>query len=111
AAVPKTARCDVQAMRAQVRQACLNTFASEKGFFSLHAPTGSGKTISGGLFATGHAAHHGMARIIYVAPYRTIIDQTADIYSSIFGAENVLPHHSTADFWVANTKTERLQRQ
>jgi CRISPR-associated endonuclease/helicase Cas3 len=101
----------VQSMRSAVRDACLAKASVPRGFFSLHAPTGSGKTISGGLFATSHAVHHDLSRIIYVAPYRTIIDQTADIYGGIFGDENVLPHHSTADFWTGSGEAEKLQRQ
>jgi CRISPR-associated endonuclease/helicase Cas3 len=107
---PTTASAAVQQMRADVRQACLAGIKQAKGFFSLPAPTGSGKTISGGLWATGHAAHHGLGRFVYVAPFRTIIDQTSGIYSDIFGDVNVLSHHSTADFWSAGCQG-RLQRQ
>jgi len=101
---------EVEDMRSEVRDACLTSVPSPQGFFSLHAPTGSGKTISGALWATGHAAKHGLRRIIYVAPYRTIIDQTADIYAGIFGDDNVLAHHSTADFWTAGDAGQ-MQRQ
>ena len=108
ASVPNTASTAVQAMRTQVRTACLAAMEKDKGFFNLHAPTGSGKTISGGLWATGHACTHGLRRIVYVAPFRTIIDQTADIYSAIFGEDNVLAHHSTADFWTGGSETKRV---
>jgi CRISPR-associated endonuclease/helicase Cas3 len=107
---PSTASLAVHQMRQDVRQACLAGIAQPQGLFSLPAPTGSGKTISGGLWATGHAAHHGLGRFIYVAPFRTIIDQTSGIYSDVFGEQNVLPHHSTADFWTAGEQG-RLQRQ
>ena len=86
-------------LRRDVKTACVDAQALPKGFFQLHSVTGSGKTISGGLFALGHAVHHGLRRIIYVAPFRSIIDQTAAVYKSILGEENVLAHHSTADFW------------
>lgn len=109
--IESTATEVVQSMRSAVRSACLAKASLSRGFFSLHAPTGSGKTISGGLFAASHAVDHGLSRIIYVAPYRTIIDQTADIYGGIFGDENVLPHHSTADFWAGSGEAEKLQRQ
>jgi len=102
---------EVQDMRTAVRASCLEKASIKRGFFSLHAPTGSGKTISGGLWAAGHAVHSGLRRIVYVAPYRTIIDQTSDVYAGIFGDENVLPHHSTADFWTGSGEEEKLQRQ
>ncbi len=111
AQMPATASPAVQKMRSDVRDACLYSIPQARGVFSLHAPTGSGKTVSGGLWATGHAAHHNLRRLVYVAPYRTIIDQTADVYASLFGDENVLPHHATADFWDVKGAEGRLQRQ
>ena len=109
--VESNASLAVEKMRQQVREACIFKAPSAKGFFNLHAPTGSGKTISGGLFATSHAVFNDLRSIVYVAPYRTIIDQTADVYASIFGAENVLAHHSTSDFWHGTGSSEKLQRQ
>ena len=102
---------EVVTMRQAIRDACINSATKARGFFSLHAPTGSGKTISGALFALKHAAHHGMSRVIYVAPYRTIIDQTASVYQSILGEKNVLPHHSTSDFWTGSGQEDKVQRQ
>lgn len=102
---------EVITMRQAVRDACISSATKGKGFFSLHAPTGSGKTISSALFALKHAAHHGMSRIIYVAPYRTIIDQTARVYESILGEKNVLAHHSTSDFWTGSGPEDKVQRQ
>src|SRR5581483_11283697 len=57
------------------------------------------------------AVHHSMSRVIYVAPYRSIIDQTAGVYADILGERNVLAHHSTSDFWSGKEKEDRLQRQ
>lgn len=105
------ASAEVTAMRQVVRKSCIGSATKAKGFFSLHAPTGSGKTISSALFALNHATHHGMSRFIYVAPYRTIIDQTASVYESILGEQNVLAHHSTSDFWTGSGQEDRVQRQ
>lgn len=102
---------EVIAMRQTVRDACMSSATKARGVFSLHAPTGSGKTISSALFALKHAAHHGMNRFIYVAPYRTIIDQTASVYESILGEKNVLAHHSTSDFWTGSGQEDKVQRQ
>lgn len=48
-------------------------------------------------FAFGHAVHHGKSRVIYVIPYTSILEQTAEIFRGIFGAENVIEHHSNLD--------------
>ncbi len=113
AATPSCASAsgEVITMRQTVRDACINSATKARGFFSLHAPTGSGKTISSALFALKHAAHYGMSRVIYVAPYRTIIDQTASVYESILGEKNVLAHHSTSDFWTGSGQEDKVQRQ
>jgi CRISPR-associated endonuclease/helicase Cas3 len=99
-------------LRHDVRNASVDAQALPKGFFQLHSVTGSGKTISGGLFALGHAVHHGLRRIVYVAPFRSIIDQTAAVYKSILGEESVLAHHSTADFWTERNEYQaQVQKQ
>lgn len=66
-----------------------------KGLYTLTVPTGGGKTTASMGFALRHVeAHKSMKRIIYVIPYTSIIDQTAETFSSIFGRNNVVEHHS-----------------
>lgn len=65
------------------------------GIHILNMPTGSGKTLCSIRLALEKAVMTGKKRIIYVIPYTSIIEQTAEIFNDIFG--DVLPvvqHHS-----------------
>ena len=83
--------------RQQVLADCRAAAPWPEGFFSLSVPTGGGKTLSSMAFALDHAAAHHKKRIIYVIPYTSIIEQNAAVFASVFGAEQVLEHHSNFD--------------
>lgn len=92
---PKNALC---ARRSEILAHCLQGGEAERGLYTLTVPTGGGKTVSSLAFALTHAAAHNMRRVIYVIPYTSIIEQNAKVFEKILGAENVLQHHSQADF-------------
>lgn len=50
------------------------------------------------MFALEHAVKNGMDRIIYVAPFTTIIEQNAQVIRELAGDQNVLEHHASFDF-------------
>lgn len=87
----------VNALRQQILAHARKRAELEPGLFSLTVPTGGGKTLASLAFALEHALKHGLTRVIYVIPFTSIVEQTADVFRSALGdgaAGFVLEHHS-----------------
>ncbi len=88
---------EIAIARGRFSNECFCAGNRDKGVYRLSLPTGSGKTLSSLRFAIRHAQRNKLKRIIYVIPYLSIIDQTADELRKIFGDisdELILEHHS-----------------
>ena len=101
---------ELNSRRCAVLEQCIRMGKTQPpGLFTL--TTGGGKTVASLAFALAQARARGLRRIIYVIPYTSIIEQTAQEFRTILGAENVLEHHSNAAYEIdaeATPKTVRL---
>ena len=90
---------ELNTQRCKILSQCIQAGETQApGLFTLTVPTGGGKTVASLSFALAHAKKHGLKRIIYVIPYTSIIEQTADKFRTILGEENVLEHHSNISY-------------
>ncbi|MDO4649024.1 MAG: CRISPR-associated helicase Cas3' [Eubacteriales bacterium] len=88
----KTDRISV--LRMDISDRCAAYAAHEVGVCKLVVPTGGGKTYSGMRFAIEYCRKHSKDRILYCAPYLSILEQNSGVYKALFPNESYLEHHS-----------------
>ncbi len=93
---PKISKMDL--IRQEISNECLQAASRKTGIYKLDIPTGSGKTLSAMRFALTHAKLNNKKRIIYTAPYKSIINQNAAVYRKALLGNNLnnqllLEHH------------------
>jgi CRISPR-associated endonuclease/helicase Cas3 len=84
----------INTSRTQILTAVREAAKRPTGVFTMTVPTGGGKTLAGLTFALDHAVAHKLDRVIYVAPYTAIIEQTAAVFRTAIGVDQVVEHHS-----------------
>ncbi len=104
---PKNA---LNAKRCELLRSCLKAGETQPGLFTLTIPTGGGKTAASLAFALKHAKANNLRRIIYVAPYTSIIEQNAQKFREILGEDAVLEHHSAVQYDTEDCADQRTIR-
>ncbi|MCD7777755.1 MAG: CRISPR-associated helicase Cas3', partial [Clostridiales bacterium] len=89
----------ISLLRRKMSDECWNFAKNSCGIYCLPVPTGGGKTLASLRFALEHCRLHNKKRIIYTAPYLSILEQNAsEIKNILKDDENIFEHHSNIFF-------------
>jgi CRISPR-associated endonuclease/helicase Cas3 len=86
---------DIDRQRRAFWQEC-TTGKHHPGWIAVKGPCGVGKTYSLMGLSLTHALQHKKRRIIYCAPFNTILDQTLQVYEAVFKG-SVIGHFCTVE--------------
>ncbi|MDA5194522.1 CRISPR-associated endonuclease Cas3'' [Govanella unica] len=90
---------EVNCLRSEILDYANGKAALSPGLFTLTVPTGGGKTLTSLSFALEHALRHDLRRIVYVIPFTSIIEQTAEVFrDALKTPDDILEHHSNFDW-------------
>ncbi len=93
----KPNRNAIEIARGEIADACLAFARRVPGIYRLYVPTGGGKTLSSVRYALACARRWKMRRIFYIAPYKSILTQNADVLGKTLKAgDALLEHHGDA---------------
>jgi CRISPR-associated endonuclease/helicase Cas3 len=89
----------LNALRSTILDHAVRKAGLAPGLFTLTVPTGGGKTLASLSFALEHAVRHDLRRVVYVIPYASIIEQTAEVFRQALGSSgDILEHHASFDW-------------
>lgn len=71
---------EINKIRTKISEECKESGKRKSGIYRLDVPTGAGKTLAVMDFALNHAKIHNKDRIIYCAPFKSILEQTGKVY-------------------------------
>ncbi|MDO5726071.1 MAG: CRISPR-associated helicase Cas3' [Tissierellia bacterium] len=77
-----TEKTKINTIREKISNECYESATRQTGIFKLNVPTGGAKTLAAMRFALRHAICNNKKRIIYIAPYKSILSQNAEEYKT-----------------------------
>lgn len=85
---------EISKHRQSISNRCSDFAENKVGICRLIVPTGGGKTLSSLRFAIKNAQKYHKKKIIYIAPFMSILEQNSDEIRALAGEEAFLEHHS-----------------
>ena len=86
----------ISLQRKSISDRCAAFAAKDVHICRMIVPTGGGKTLSSLRFAIEYCIAHGMNKIVYTAPFMSILEQSSKEIRDIADDENLTEHHSNA---------------
>lgn len=93
---------EIDKLRCEIAQECLEFANHSVGACQLIVPTGGGKTLSSLRFAVAQCKSFKKDKILYIAPFMSILEQNSDIIREIAGEENLLEHYTDFEQQIQN---------
>ncbi len=94
----------ISRQRQSISDRCAAFASQDVHICKLIVPTGGGKTLSSLRFAVKHAQEYHKKKIIYIAPFMSILEQNSDAIKEIAGESAFLEHHSDMLAEIADDK-------
>lgn len=92
-------KTELQKTRNLLQKQAFQNISQDAEIYLLNMPTGSGKTLASVKIALERAIVKNKKRIIYIIPYNSIIEQTAEVFEELFADHmEILRHQSTFSF-------------
>lgn len=92
-------KTELQKTRSLLQKQAFQNISHDAEIYLLNMPTGSGKTLASVKIALERAIAKKKKRIIYISPYNSIIEQTAEVFEKLFAEHmEILRHQSTFSY-------------
>lgn len=92
-------KTELQKTRSLLQKQAFQNISKDAEIYLLNMPTGSGKTLASVKIALERAIAQKKKRIIYIIPYNSIIEQTAEVFENLFSEHmEILRHQSTFSY-------------